>query len=40
LIGCAGGPSRDARAGTYAIPVTLTLASGSTQTVSATVVVQ
>jgi uncharacterized repeat protein (TIGR03803 family) len=40
LIGCAGGASRDARAGTYAIPVTLTLASGSTQTVSATVVVQ
>jgi len=40
LIGCAGGPSRDAQAGTYTIPVTLTLASGSTQTVSATVVVQ
>jgi uncharacterized repeat protein (TIGR03803 family) len=40
LTGCGGGPSPDARAGTYAIPVTLTLASGATQTVSATVIVQ
>jgi uncharacterized repeat protein (TIGR03803 family) len=40
LTGCGGGPNQDARAGTYTIPVTLTLASGTTQTVSATVIVQ
>jgi hypothetical protein len=40
FAGCGGGPSKDARAGTYAIPVTLTLASGATQSVSATVIVQ
>ncbi len=38
-IGC-GGPSLDAKAGTYSIPVTITLANGSTQTVSASVTVQ
>jgi Bacterial Ig-like domain (group 3)/Putative Ig domain len=39
LTGC-GGSSNDAQPGTYTIPVTLALANGSTQTVSATVVVQ
>jgi len=38
-IGC-GGPSMDAKAGTYSIPVTITVANGSTQTVSASVTVQ
>ena len=37
--GC-GGSSNDARAGTYSIPVTITLATGTTQTVSASVTVQ
>ena len=37
--GC-GGPSLDAKAGTYSIPVTITLANGSTQTVNASVTVQ
>ena len=37
--GC-GGSSSDAQAGTYSIPVTITLANGNTQTISATVTVQ
>ena len=37
--GCIGS-SNDARAGTYSIPVTISLANGSTQTVSASVTVQ
>jgi uncharacterized repeat protein (TIGR03803 family) len=40
ITGCGAGPSGDAKAGTYTIPVTLTLASGATQTVTATVIVQ
>jgi uncharacterized repeat protein (TIGR03803 family) len=40
FTGCGAGPSRDAKAGTYTIPVTLTLAGGATQTVNATVIVQ
>lgn len=37
--GC-GGSSKDAKAGTYSIPVKITLANGSSQTVDATVTVQ
>jgi hypothetical protein len=37
--GC-GGSNNDAQAGTYSIPVTITLANGNTQTISATVTVQ
>jgi hypothetical protein len=40
LTSCGGAPSPNAKAGTYAIPVTLTLAGGATQTVSATIIVQ
>ena len=39
LTGC-GASSHDARAGTYNIPITLTVAGETTQTVSATVIVQ
>ena len=37
--GC-GGSSNDAQAGTYSIPVTITLANGNAQTINATVTVQ
>jgi hypothetical protein len=40
LCGCGGNTSKDARLGTYTIPVTLTVASGGTQTVNATIVVK
>jgi hypothetical protein len=39
LTGC-GGSNNNARAGTYTIPVTLTLAGGATQNVSATVTIE
>jgi uncharacterized repeat protein (TIGR03803 family) len=40
LCGCAGGSANDARPGTYTIPVELTLTSGTTQTVNATIIVK
>ena len=40
LSGCGGSSSNGARPGTYTIPVELTLTSGMTQTVNATVVVK
>jgi len=39
LSGC-GGSSNTARAGTYTIPITLTLAGGAAQNISATVIVE
>jgi hypothetical protein len=40
LSGCGRSSSPDAKAGTYQIPISLTLGGGVTQTVSATVIVQ
>jgi hypothetical protein len=39
FAGCAGS-TNDTRAGTYTIPVTLTLNGGATQNISATIIVQ
>ena len=38
--GCGHASSQDAKAGTYTIPVTLTLASGANQTASSTLIIQ